>query len=102
MCDTNPAARPDPAIRQLGPPVPSWSDPRRPWYRGRMKAAPKRSRGRPAVEGDRETLSLRLPIDLHEAVRRHAFEHRQSINSVVVDAVREWVDRQKQGGTRST
>ena len=37
---------------------------------------------------------LRLPVDLHEIVRRWAFDHHMSLNAVVVQAVREWIERQ--------
>jgi len=41
------------------------------------------------------TTGLRLPADLHEIVRQYAFDHHMSLNAVVVQAVREWVERQE-------
>jgi len=40
------------------------------------------------------TTGLRLPTDLHEIVRQYAFDHRMSLNAVLVLAVREWAERQ--------
>jgi hypothetical protein len=37
---------------------------------------------------------LRLPTELYEVIRTYAFEHRLSINAVLVQAVKEWVERQ--------
>lgn len=41
-----------------------------------------------AVEG--RSLSLRLTPDLQEVLRRHAFERRRSLNSLITDILRLW------------
>ena len=46
---------------------------------------------------DTITTGLRLPADLHEMVRQYAFDHHMSLNAVLVQAVREWAERQERG-----
>lgn len=39
---------------------------------------------------------LRLPAELYEVVRQYAYEHRISINAVLVQAIKEWAERQEE------
>lgn len=62
----------------------------------RRPAATRLTVARQAADGDvapgraapaTKALNLRLPADLHEQLRRVAYERRQSINAVIVEAV---------------
>ena len=51
---------------------------------------PKRSCGRPAKLGHHQLFSLRLPSDLHGALRHYALDDERSLNDVLVQVIQDW------------
>lgn len=52
------------------------------WYYNRMEK-----------QGDKVSLVVRLPADLHRRIRREAYESHQSINKLLVQGAQEYMDR---------
>ncbi len=55
---------------------------------------PRKRKGRPPKLGDHQLFSLRLPTDLHRALKTYAFVKGRSFNDVLVDVVRAWWNEQ--------
>jgi hypothetical protein len=55
---------------------------------------PRKRKGRPPKLGDHQLFSLRLPTDLHRALKTYAFVKGRSFNDVLVDVIRAWWNEQ--------
>ena len=40
----------------------------------------------------RRQISIHLPVDLHQRVRKYAFDKEVALSAVMVDAIRAWLD----------
>ena len=49
-----------------------------------------------AKDGERlRQTSIHLPVDLHQRLRKHAFDQETALSAVMVDAVEAWLDARK-------
>ena len=55
---------------------------------------PRKRKGRPPKLGDHQLFSLRLPTDLHRALKTYAFVSGKSFNDVLVEVLKDWWARQ--------
>jgi len=46
-----------------------------------------------AKQGDKVSLVVRLPADLHGRIRQEAYERHRSINGILVQGAQEYMDR---------
>lgn len=58
------------------------------------KDSTRRKKGRPPKLGDHQLFSLRLPTDLHRALKTYAFVKGRSFNDVLVEVIRAWWSEQ--------
>lgn len=60
-------------------------------YDGEVSAKPKRKPGRPRkFSEDTQVFSLRLPVSLHEAIRKYVDDRGLSTNIVLLHAIEAW------------
>ena len=69
---------------------------KKPGLRDRALAAAKTAAGTksgkpgkaaPAPSGETVSITARIPVELHERLRRHTFETRESINSLILEGL---------------
>jgi predicted HicB family RNase H-like nuclease len=51
------------------------------------------------MAADTQTITVRLPKDLYEQLRKVAFDQRTSMNAIIVDALRKQQDKPRRAKT---
>lgn len=47
-------------------------------------------RGRPPKLGETQAITLRLPVELHRAMRHYTIEARKSMNELITEVLQDW------------
>ena len=89
--EAEPALESAPSTPELAPPpVPTL-----PTGRSRGRGTKEEPRVR-AKDGERlRQTSIHLPVDLHQRVRKYAFDQEIALSAVMVDAIRAWLDQRE-------